>query len=58
MRETDAHIKGQKIFHIKETNGIIVIPDKGAWWDNFNMGNFAKYVRSKFLYNLKKINQN
>jgi hypothetical protein len=51
--------KDEKIFCLPETNDIIVVNTKNVeWWKTFNFKLFAKYVKQKFIYNLKKINLN
>lgn len=50
--------KDVKIFHLKETNDIIVLNETTKWWDNFHINKFAEYVKKKYRYHLSKINMN
>jgi len=50
--------KDVKIFHLKETNDIIVLNETTKWWDNFHLGKFAEYLKKKYRHRLSKINMN
>jgi hypothetical protein len=47
-----------KLFHLKETNDIIVLDETTKWWDTFHMTRFADYIKRKFKHGLTKINMN
>ncbi len=44
---------GDKYFYLKDKI-IIIVPDYISFWDNFYFDKYAKYLKEKFLWNLKQ----
>lgn len=47
----------EKLFHYG-SRICIIVPSNIEFWDNFNMGPYAEYIRAKMIHRLKTLNLN